>query len=271
MLIRTMSEVLNDNESVSKMQQWLLKQKQTTNWETDVSTVNAIQALLTATSGSQSDKPTAPYRLTPSNMTVTYGSHTLATDTTYTQLHASQRLSSDEIQPADGNITVTKADDGIAWGSMYWQYFEQMDKIPYSSMGVTLKRTMYRIDDNSKLTTIQPGMTVKVGDKVRIRIEITTDRNLEYLELKDPRCAAMEPVNTASGWRWNRGLSYYCAVTNAAQTLYIDRLDKGSYVVEYDLYVNNAGTYVTAPTTMQCLYAPEFRALCPVPTLKVTK
>jgi len=106
---------------------------------------------------------------------------------------------------------------------------------------------------------------------VRVRIEISCDRNLEYLELKDPRCAAMEPVNTASGWNWNSGLSYYLAVTNASQTLYIDRLDKGKYVVEYDMYVNNAGTYVTAPTTIQCLYAPEFRALTPAESLNIKR
>ena len=108
-----------------------------------------------------------------------------------------------------------------------------------------------------------------MGDKVRIRLEINADRNLEYLELKMPRCAAFEPVSTRSGWVWNRGLSYYAAITNTASTLYIDRINKGSYVVEMDLFVNNAGTFTTAPTQMQCLYAPEFRALCPVPQVHV--
>ena len=85
-------------------------------------------------------------------------------------------------------------------------------------------------------------MKVKVGDRVRVRLQIVCDRNLEYIELKDPRCAAFEPVSTKSGWRWNSGLSYYIAVTNTAQTLYIDRLEKGSYIVEYDMYVNNANS-----------------------------
>ena len=191
------------------------------------------------------------------------------TDTTRHQLHISQRLQKNEVTPADGRLTIRKEDNGIAWGAMYWQYFEQVDKIPSSSMGVTLKRTLYRVERDGKLSKMTGISGLKVGDKVRIRIEISTDRNLEYLELKDPRCAAMEPVNTASGWQWSDGLSYYLAVTNAAQTLYIDRLDKGKYVVEYDMYVNNAGTYVTAPTTMQCLYAPEFRALCPAEKLKI--
>ena len=277
MLIRTMDEVLGDRESVAKMQQWLLKQKQTTNWNTDVATVNAIQALLAggtsgkAKKGSNEEqfKVDSPVLIAPSKITLTFGNHQLVTDTTRHQLHISQRLQKNEVTPADGRLTIRKEDNGIAWGAMYWQYFEQVDKIPSSSMGVTLKRTLYRMERDGKLSKMTGISGLKVGDKVRIRIEISTDRNLEYLELKDPRCAAMEPVNTASGWQWSDGLSYYLAVTNAAQTLYIDRLDKGKYVVEYDMYVNNAGTYVTAPTTMQCLYAPEFRALCPAEKLRI--
>ena len=273
MLIRTMDEVLGDRESVVKMQQWILKQKQTTNWNTDVSTVNAIQALL----GSQSTTSavSSPVRIEPSKMTLTFGNHHLVTDTARHQLHLSHRLQREEVTPADGHLTIRKEDSGIAWGAMYWQYFEQVDKIPASSMGVTLKRTLYRVERDGTLSRIGdagmrvPSPAVKVGDKVRVRIEIVADRNLEYVELKDPRCAAMEPVSTASGWHWNAGLSYYLSVTNTAQTLFIDRLNKGKYVVEYDMYVNNAGTYVTAPTTIQCLYAPEFRALCPAETLNV--
>ena len=259
MLIRTMSEVLGDSESVCRMQQWILKQKQTTNWNTDVSTVNAIQALL-VDGGSDT---LAPVRIEPSLMTVSYGSHTLSSDTSRHQIHISQRHEGSEITPGDGKLTVKKADKGIAWGAMYWQYFENVEKIPASSMGVTLKRSLYRINNDGTLTQINNGKGLAVGDKVRVRIEIDASRNLEYLELKDPRSAAMEPVDTRSGWHWNGGLSYYCAVTNAAQTLYIDRLNKGKYVVEYDMFVNNAGTYVAAPTTIQSVYAPEFRALCP--------
>lgn len=267
MLIRTFSEVLGDNNDVARMQQWLLKQKQTTNWNTDVSTVNAIQALLLG--NQQSTIKHQPIK--PSNITVNYGTHTLASDTTRHQLHISSRLTADEIKPSDGNITVRKADDGIAWGAVYWQYFEDVDKIPSSAMGVTLQRKLYRIDNSGRLTLLQPDATLRVGDKVRVQLIIRTDRNLEYLELKDPRCAALEPTNTASGWSWNSGLSYYRSLTNTAQTLYIDRLEKGQYIVEYDLYVNNAGTYINAPTTIQCLYAPEFRALAPANRLTITK
>ncbi len=265
LLIRTFAEVLNDSESVARMQQWLLKQKQTTNWSSDVSTINAIQALLIAPGNEEQ----SPVRMQPSLMSVDYGSHHLQTDTSRFQLHVSQRLEGSQITPADGKVTIRKEDNGIAWGALYWQYFENVEKIPASSMGITLKQTLYRVENDNRMTAVKGDVKLHVGDKVRVRIEIKSDRNLEYLELKAPRCAAFEPVSTASGWRWNSGLSYYAAVTNAALTLYIDRIDKGDYVVEFDLFVNNAGTYNTAPTTMQCLYAPEFRALCPVPQIKV--
>ena len=204
-------------------------------------------------------------------MTLVYGNHSLHTDTSRIELHVSDRLDGGEISPADGRITIRKEDDGIAWGAMYWQYFENVEKIASSGMGVSLKRTLYRVESDKRLTPVAPTDLLKVGDKVRVRLEISSDRTLEYLELKDPRCAAFEPVSTASGWRWGGAVSYYCSVTNAAQTLYIDRLEKGRYIVEYDLYVNNAGTYVTAPTTIQCLYAPEFRALCPAGKVSVAE
>jgi hypothetical protein len=265
MLIRTIAEVLGDYESVARMQQWLLKQKQTTNWNSDIATINAIQALLIGVG----DSVQSPVRMQPSLISVTFGDHQLQTDTSSFQLHVSQCVDGDHITPSDGNVSIRKNDNGIAWGALYWQYFEQMDKIPSSSMGITLKQTLYRVNSEGSLTAVKSNDRLHVGDKVRIRLEINADRNLEYLELKMPRCAAFEPVSTRSGWVWNRGLSYYAAITNTASTLYIDRINKGSYVVEMDLFVNNAGTFTTAPTQMQCLYAPEFRALCPVPQVHV--
>ncbi len=271
LMIRTIAEVLGDYEHVAQMQQWLLKQKQTTRWSSDVATVNAIQALLIQAPTPQNNNPSLA--ASPS-ISLTYGSHTLTTDTARHQLHIGDRLMADEITPADGQLTLRKADPGIAWGAMYWQYFEQVEKIPASSMGVSLGRKLYRVNADGSLTLLTgQGETVrtKVGDKIRVRIDIHCDRDMEYLELKEPRCAALEPVDTQSGWCWNRGLSFYRSLTNTAQTLYIDRLDKGDYYVEYDIYVNNGGTYTTAPTTLQCLYAPEFRALCPMPNIQALR
>lgn len=266
MLIRAVSEILGDKETVAKMQQWLLKQKQTTCWSTDVSTVNAIQALLVGAENTTGKQP-----LQPSSMSVSFGSHSVATDTSRLQLHLSQRVEANDIRPSDGRLTVKKDDSGIAWGALYWQYFEQIDKIPASSMGITLESSLFALGKDNTLTAVSSGGSLRVGDRVRLRVKIIADRNMEYLQLKLPRCAAFEPVNTASGWRWGGGLRYYLAVTNTAATLYIDRIDKGSYVAEFDFYVNNSGSFTTPPLTIQCLYAPEFRALCPQPKLSIGK
>ncbi len=259
LLIRAFTEITGYDEDVARMQQWLLKQKQTTSWSTDVSTANAIQALLVNTKSSERQ----------SDVSVAFGTHLLKTDADNPRIHISQRLAAEEIRPSDGKVTVTKKDDGIAWGAIYWQYFENLEKIPYSSMGITIRRTLLRINDDNSVTPVGEGCSLKVGDRVRVRLELTCDRNLEYVQVSEPRNAAMEPVSTASGWRWNKGLSFYTSVTNTALTLYVDRLDKGSYVVEYDMYVNNAGKYTSAPTVVQCLYAPEFRAICPTAPINV--
>ena len=127
-------------------------------------------------------------------------------------------------------------------------------------MGVKMERKLYRVDRDDQLTLVTPSTELKVGDRLRVRILIDCDRNLEYLELRDGRASTFEPVSTRSGWRWNGGLSYYMAVRNASTSLYIDRLDKGKYVAEYDVWVTNSGRFMVAPVTIQCLYAPEFRS-----------
>ena len=103
----------------------------------------------------------------------------------------------------------------------------------------------------------------KVGDRIKVRIEISCDRTMEYLELIDSRPSCVEPVSTRSGWCWSQGLSYYVEVKNTATHCYINRLEKGKYVVEYDVFVTNPGTVLAGPVTMQCMYAPEFRATAP--------
>ncbi|MCR4827927.1 MAG: hypothetical protein K5864_00510 [Bacteroidales bacterium] len=261
LLIRAFAEAGGSGDDIALMQQWLLKQKQTTSWNSDIATVNAIQALLIV-----DDK--SPL-FTPSRSTLTFGSHRLDSDTLRHQPSVARRIAASEILPDDGNIVLRKDDDGIAWGAFFWQYFENQDKIPASETGITIKKNYYHVASGDKLTPLSKVGDISVGDRIRLRLQITVDRNLEYVEINVPRHAALEPVTTASGWRWSRGLSYYLAVTNTTQKLYVDYLNKGTYIVEFDYFVNSAGTYTAAPTTVQCLYAPEFRAVTPSPALKV--
>lgn len=250
LLIEAFSTIVPDDRlSVDKMRQWLLKQKQTTDWGNDVATISAIMALV---DGSNLEAPVG------GDMHISVGDRQVPfTDSSIVDYQA--RWAGCEVTPEMGRVSVSKAGDGVAWGALYWQYFEELDKIKYNEMGIKLQRRIYRVEENGKLVEYN-GSNLKVGDRVRVKILIDCDRDLEYLELIDGRAAAFEPVSTASGWCWSNGLAYYVAVENAATKCFIDYMGKGKYVVEYELWANNAGTFVNGITSMQCLYAPEFRS-----------
>lgn len=252
LLVRAFEEVVPEEKiEPALMRQWLLKQKQTTNWNSDVATVNAIQALLGGMDVVAAGED---------DVVITVGGETLTAPKQSATGYQRQQWQGDSIRREQADVVIRKSTDGIAWGAMFWQYFEDLDKVPYSEMGIKMQKTIYRQNAAGDMTAIDDKTTLKVGDKIRVRILIDCDRNLEYLELKDPRTSAFEPVSTESGWRWNSGLSYYVAVYNASTSFFIDRLDKGKYVLEYDMYVGGSGNRLSlGSATIQCMYAPEFR------------
>ncbi len=253
-----------DTESIARMQQWLLKQKQTTSWKSDIATVNAITALLAG-------KPSLGSEMAES-VTMTVGGKALTTPKQAGTDYQQQRWQGDSITKEMADVTLTKATDGIAWGALYWQYFEEMDKVLHSEMGIKLQKKLYRVNKEGTLTLVDSTVTLKVGDKVRVQILIDCDRTMEYIELKDNRTAAFEPISTQSGWCWHDGLSYYTAVYDASSKFFIDRLQKGKYVLEYDLFVSASGERLSlGTTTIQCLYAPEFRATTPGTVIRVER
>ena len=152
---------------------------------------------------------------------------------------------------------MTKSTPGIAWGAVYYQFEDNIDKLPSSDMGITVKRTYVAND------------TIKVGDKLKVRIDITCDRAMDYLELVDGRPSCVEPVSTRACWRWNDGLGYYYTVNNNDTRCYIEHIEKGKYSIEYEVYVTNPGVFMSGALKMQCMYAPEFRATEPGKTLYV--
>ena len=249
LLIQAFNEITNDSLSVALMQQWLLKQKQTTSWSTDVSTVNAIQALLCGASQLHEER----------QLDILVGGLSLNAPVQRGTGYRSQRWAPADITPDMSRVDLVKHDQGIAWGAMYWQYFDDLDKIPTSDMGISLQKTLYRASTDGTLQRVT-AQNLYVGDRVMVRIVITADRNLEYLELRDQRPANLEPLSTRSGWNWNGGLPYYLDIHPAHTSFFIDRIEKGEYVLEYELYVTNPGTFSAGIATMQCLYAPEFRS-----------
>ena len=272
LLIETFREVTpQDTLSVAQMQQWLLKQKQTTRWNSDIATLRAIQALMPVGGKEKwvpakgSDKIVVKGKALADTLKVDvadgsagYLRHTYCGDS-LALLSRGNSVST----------TIRRDAKGISWGALYYQYTEQMDKIPASETGITLTRTLYKVEADGSLTELKEGRGVSVGDRLRVRLNVQCDRNLEYVELKEFRAACLEPVSTASGWVWTSGLSYYVAVNNSHNAVYIDRLEKGKYIIDADYYVTNPGSFTLAPSVLQCLYAPEFRATSPGQRLTV--
>ena len=272
LLIETFREVTpQDTHSVGQMQQWLLKQKQTTRWSSDIATLRAIQALMPV-----GDKNWNPSRV-PDDAVVVKGKALVDTlqvavaDGSAGYMRHTYRMDSLSALCGGRNVsaTIERKDKGISWGALYYQYTEQMDKIPASETGITLSRTLYKVEADGSLTELKKGRGVAVGDRLRVRLHVQCDRNMEYVELKEFRAACLEPVSTTSGWAWTNGLSYYVAINNSHNAVYIDRLEKGKYIIDADYYVTNPGSFTLAPSVLQCLYAPEFRATSPGQRIEV--
>lgn len=244
------------------MQQWLLKQKQTTRWNTDVATAHAIYALLLGDGSAQlaTDAPKAVIvaggkKLQPAKEQAGSG-------------YFRHDWEPEEIKPALAHITIDNMKNpSCSWGALYWQYFEEMDKVKHSEQGFSVSAQSYKVTTEGGLTAIDGPL--QVGDKVKIRLRFTVDRDLEYVQVKALRPACFEPMNTRSGRQWNGGLSYYLAVEDAATSLYVDYLSKGDYTVEMDYFVTYPGEFLSGTVTLQCLYAPEFRATFSQPNVTV--
>lgn len=257
LLIQAFAEITpEDRETIGLMQQWLLKQKQTSHWGNDVATTEAIEALMVNSSSPASQVSPVGLIVFGEPMTAAAQGH---------EGYRSQRWTDAGLDSLRANgssdIVIRKSDEGIAWGAVYYQFTDDMDKIPCSDMGIKLKRSFCIAGSGEQVAGGGEQLSaLKVGDKVKVRIDIQCDRTMEYLELIDGRPSCVEPLSTRAGWRWNEGLSYYVVVGNTDTRCYIDRLEKGKYWFEYEVYVTNPGRFLSGPVVMQCMYAPEFRA-----------
>ena len=160
-----------------------------------------------------------------------------------------------------GNVTVQKDSKGVAWGAVYWQYFEQLDKITSHETPLKLKKQLFLQRDTDRgpvITPITEKTVLKPGDRIKVRIELRADRNMEYVHMKDMRASCMEPENVLSGYRYQDGLGYYESTRDAAVNFFFGYLRKGTYVFEYPLRITHEGNFSNGITTIQCMYAPEF-------------
>jgi uncharacterized protein YfaS (alpha-2-macroglobulin family) len=258
-LIEAFEVVTHDTVAVSDMKTWLLKNKQTNNWHTTKATADACYAMLLGSSNWLGATPQVDIHL---------GSTVVSSATEKTEAgtgYLKKRFEAQQVKPEMGKIDVTvQGSHGQpSWGAVYWQYFEQLDKITGAATPLTLQKRLF-IQKNTGsgpvLTAIQEGNELKVGDKVKVQVTMKVDRDMEYVHLKDMRAACFEPENVISTCKWQNGVSYYESTKDASTNFFFSRLPKGTYVFEYTLFVTHQGNFSNGISTAQCMYAPEFSA-----------
>ncbi|HMK02972.1 MAG TPA: alpha-2-macroglobulin family protein [Ferruginibacter sp.] len=266
MMIEAFIDIDKNVSTVDDLKTWLLKQKQTQNWRTTKATAEACYALLLGGTNWLAEEKEVTISL--GNTTIKSTDNTTESGTGYFK----KRIEGEKVKPQMGNITVSVTSAGSkvpppagggggGWGSVYWQYFEDLDKITSAETPLKLKKQLF-IEKNSDkgpvLVALGDGAELKVGDKIKVRIELKVDRDMEYVHMKDMRAACMEPTNVISQYKYQGGLGYYESTKDASTNFFFGWLARGSYVFEYPMFVTHAGNFSNGITTIQCMYAPEF-------------
>ena len=256
MLIEAYDEVTKDVNAVEEMKVWLLKNKQTNQWNSTKATTKAVYALMnTGKSWIDSEK----------GLKVSIGSKpfNLEENAQAGSGYVKTTWNRGEISSDLGKVEISKSSPGVAWGAMYWQYFEDLDQVKSAETGIKFNKKLF-IKENSTsgpvLKEITTQTKINVGDIVTVRLEISIDRNMEFVHIKDMRASGFEPVNVLSGYKWKGEFGYYESTRDAATNFFSDYMRKGTYVFEYDLKANNAGNFSNGITSMQNMYAPELSA-----------
>jgi uncharacterized protein YfaS (alpha-2-macroglobulin family) len=259
LMVEVFDEVAGDAKSVEELKIWLLKQKQVQDWGSTVATAEACYALLRRGSDLlASDKL----------VEVTMGGVRVDPKAMGAQIEAGTghyRVDwrGGDVRPEQGTVMVKKEDQGIAWGAVYWQYFEQLDKITPAKTPLSIEKSLYlqrNTDAGPVLEPITESNKLHVGDMVKVRVTIRVDRDMEYVHLKDMRGSGLELINQLSGYKWKGGLGYYEAPKDASVNFFFHWLAKGVHVFEYPLRVSHAGRFSNGISAIQCMYAPEFAA-----------
>ena len=252
LLIEVFDEVGKDEKSVDDMRVWLLKNKQTNDWKTTKATVEAVYALLLRGEDWLAGETLVDVRVGGIDVT-----KDVKPEAGTGYFKTSWKWG--DVKSDMGNVTVSrKSDKGISWGALYWQYFEDLDKITGSATGLSLEKKLFLVEESASGEVISPVGELKVGDKVRVRVVLRSDRDMEYVHMKDMRAAGFEPVSVISEYKYRDGVGYYESTRDAATNFFFGYLPKGTYVFEYDLRVNLAGDFSNGITSIQCMYAPEF-------------
>lgn len=271
LLIEAFQEIAKDTITSDEMRTWLLKNKQTNHWKTTKATAEACYAFLLQGTSWLNEEPEVEIKL--GNMHLKSTDSKREAGTGYFKKSVDGHLIYQDMGNIQVTLTKSRTDlprKGLnlnaappSWGAVYWQYFENLDKITGAATPLKLDKKLFTetyTDRGPVLTPINEGDVLKVGDKIKVRIELRVDRDMEYVHMKDMRASCLEPVNVLSKYQWQDGLGYYESIRDASTNFFFDYLKKGTYVFEYAVFVTHAGNFSNGITHIQCMYAPDFAA-----------
>lgn len=258
MIIECFEEISNDRESIDEMKIFLLKNKQTKRWITGKATVEACYALLIRGTDLLTQSNNLKVEVGKESFVISNESENSMAGSGYFKTS----WNDSKILPEMSKVTAGNEGKSVAWGAVYFQFYQQADLIKDSkNTGLSVTKDLYvkrysaegeilnRIDKNTILAT---------GEIVVVKLTINSDRDFDFVHLKDMRAAGLEPFNDLSGYRYSGGLGFYSSIQDVARNFYINRLSRGSYVLEYELKVSNGGSFSSGIATIQSFYAPEF-------------
>jgi hypothetical protein len=259
LLIEAFTEVSNNHKSVDDMKVWLLKNKQTKNWPTTKSTTEAVYALLMQGTDWLSLKDNTIIKIGDEKiLTKKWTANEKAVETGYLKLN----WKANEITKEMATVSIENKSKVPGYGGIYWQYFEDSDKIKTNShTSLSISKELYLKKNTDKGQVLQKITTknpLNIGDLVTVRLIISTKEDMEFVHLKDMRASCFEPVDVLSSYQYKDNLGFYKSTKDAATHFFFDKINKGTYVLEYDIRVNSKGNFSNGISTMQSMYTPEF-------------
>lgn len=229
----------NDKQTIEELQRWLLMSKRTQVWDTPVNTVDAVYAFMKGNESNWSRKAeNAVLKLDGKLLPMPQDSTTLG----YVKTEKTGKAS---------KLSILKKSDYTSWGAVYAEFKQPVSEIGSMESGIKIRRVIVPAESEGK-----GKAQAKVGEKVKVTLIITADRDYDFVQITDKRAACLEPVNQLSGYQW--GIGCYVSPRDHATNFYFDRLSKGKHIVEMEYYVDRKGDYQSGTCTAECTYSPEF-------------
>lgn len=240
----------NDKQTIEELQRWLLMSKRTQVWDTPVNTVDAVYAFMKGNESNWSRKAeNAVLKLDGKLLPMPQDSTTLG----YVKTEKTGKAS---------RLSIDKKSDYTSWGAVYAEFKQPISEIGSMESGIKVRRVIVPAESEGK-----GKAQAKVGEKVKVTLIITADRDYDFVQITDKRAACLEPVNQLSGYQW--GIGCYVSPRDYATNFYFDRLSKGKHIVEMEYYVDRKGDYQSGTCTAECTYSPEFGGRTETYELKV--